>query len=115
MIIKIKKDGIQMLYYLNIVDVAPGKMAEYGEIVTKEMIPMYNKVGLKLMASWHASSGSANRVYAMFTFNDYTDYQKITQNARQDKDYLKAFARLNTVITSQRREFLEPNAWSQMK
>ncbi len=104
-----------MYYYLATQEVMPGRMPEYAEIASKELIPTYAKVGLKLVGSWHGTTGSPNTIYALFVFNDLTEFQKVTQAARQDKDYASASAKISKILTSQGRQLIEPNAWSPMK
>ena len=96
-------------------EIVPGKMAEYYEIVAKEAVPLYPKMGLKAVASWHNYTGNMNQTYALFAFNDLAEMQKSREAQRQNKDYQKVQVRLNAMRTNQIQTLLEPNAWSPMK
>jgi hypothetical protein len=39
-----------MIYLLVTMEIVPGKMAEYGGILAKEALPLYPKLGMKLVA-----------------------------------------------------------------
>lgn len=104
-----------MIYGLVTNVVIPGKMAEYGEIASKELMPLYPKLGMKLVASWHAYTGNINENYSLYVFDDLAAYQKTREAQRQSNDYQKVSAKLNALRISQTRTILEPNAWSPMK
>jgi len=104
-----------MIYISVATDIVPGKIAEYGEIVAKESVPLYPTMGMKLVASWHAYTGNVNENYALFVFNDLADLQKSRKSQSQNKDYQKVNAKLNALRVSQTYTILEPNAWSPMK
>jgi hypothetical protein len=90
-------------------------MAEAAEIASKELVPLYPKMGMKLVASWHGYTGNMNEMYTLFVFNDLADFQKARVAQSKDKDYQKVAAKLNALRVSQTNTILEPNAWSPMK
>ena len=104
-----------MIYSLVTTLLVPGKMAEYQEIMTKEMIPLNPKVGLNLVASWHGYTGNMNENYNLLVFNDLAALQKTRETTAKDKDYQRVNAKLNALRISQTNTILEPNAWSPMK
>jgi len=104
-----------MIYGLNNMVIVPGKMAEYGEIIAKEAVPLYPEIGMKLVASWRGYTGNMNENYSLFVFNDLAAYQKAREAQQKNKDYQKVNAKLNTLRVSQISTILEPNAWSPMK
>lgn len=46
----------RMIYYLSTGVLVPGKMGEFFEIATKELMPLYPKLGMKLAGSFKAYS-----------------------------------------------------------
>ncbi len=104
-----------MIYLLSTIVLVPGKMAEYGEIMVKETVPLYPKMGMKLVASWHGYTGNVNETYSLFVYNDLAEYQKVREAQSQNKDYQKVQVKLNAIRISQTQMILEPNAWSPMK
>ncbi len=104
-----------MIYVLNIGKVIPGKMAERAEFVAKELAPLFPKLGMKQVASWHTITGNVNETYSLFEYKDMADYQKNQKAAQQNKVYQRATAKNQAFLVSQTRTFLEPNAWSPMK
>jgi hypothetical protein len=104
-----------MIYLLSTNEITPGKIAEFQDIVARELVPLYPKVGMKLVASWHSYTGNVNEAIALYAFNDMAEFQKSMEMQRQNSDYQRVSAKMNTLRVSQARTILEPNAWSPMK
>ena len=104
-----------MIYTLSTVVVIPGKMAEYDEIASKELRPLYPKLGMTLVGSWHSFSGNMNERYSLYSFNSIADIGKSREAQRQSQDYQKVSAKLNALRVSQTSTILEPNPGSPMK
>jgi hypothetical protein len=104
-----------MIYLSAAMEVIPGKMAEYQEIITKEVVPLYTKMGMKEVGSWHSYTGNMNKSYALFVFDDLAALQKSREAQAQNKEYQKIQVRLNALRVSNVQTILEPNSWSPMK
>lgn len=104
-----------MIYNSVTQDIAPGKMAEWEEIFTKESMPIFTKLGMKLVGSWHGYTGNVNEMYLLFVYNDLSEFQKMREAQRKNADYQRVSAKLSAFVTRQTRTLLEPNAWSPMK
>jgi hypothetical protein len=90
-------------------------MAEYFDIATKELMPLYPKLGMKLAGSFRPYTGNMNEIYTMYAFDDLAALQKAREAEQKNKDYQIVTAKLNALRVSQTRTVLEPNAWSPMK
>ena len=104
-----------MIYVLTLSEVVPGKMAERTEIAGKEMVPLFPKLGMKQVASWHSITGNVNETYSLYEYKDLAEYQKVLEARNKNKAYQAASAKLNAVQVKQTTTILEPNAWSPMK
>ena len=104
-----------MIYNLVTALVVPGKMSEYNEIHEKKMMPLFPKLGMKLVGTFHSYTGNMNEVYHLFVYNDLTARQKSQDSAKKSKDYQIEAAKLSALTTSQTFTLLEPNPWSPMK
>ena len=104
-----------MIYQLNRQRLIPGKMAEYSDIFSKEWVPFYPKIGMKMAGSFHAYTGNMNETYTLYAFDDLAAHQKVRALAPKDKDWQKIQAKLVALQTSQTTILLEPNPWSPMK
>jgi hypothetical protein len=104
-----------MIYSLVTTLIVPGKMAEYQEIVPKEVVPLNPKVGLKLVGSWHAYTGDMNAVYNLLVFDDLAALQKSRELQRTVNAYAKASEKISALRVSQINTILEPNSWSPLK
>ncbi len=104
-----------MLYTLVNSVVIPGKMAEWGESFNKESMPLFPRVGLKLVGQFHAYTGNMNEAYTLFVWDDLTAYQKSREVRQKNKDYQTVYAKSLGLMVSQTLSILEPNPWSPMK
>jgi hypothetical protein len=100
-----------MIYGLTRVVVKPGKMAEFGEILSKEVLSFNSQIGLKMVGSWHGYTGDMNGLYHLFVYNDLAEQQKARKAGQQHKDYQAGVAKLNALRVSQTNTLLEPNPW----
>lgn len=104
-----------MIYQSVVSEIIPGKMAQYGEIVTKELTPIMVKLGMKLVGAWHGYTGDVNKNYSLYVFKDLAEYEKVIAARQKDADFLRVSAKLSALRTRQNYTLLEPNAWSPMK
>jgi hypothetical protein len=104
-----------LIYLSAAIEVVAGKMSEYQEIIAKEAVPLYPKMGMKLIASWHGYTGNMNKSYTLFAFDDLASLQKSREAQQQNKDYQKLQVRLNAFRVNMNQTILEPNSWSPMK
>jgi hypothetical protein len=104
-----------MIYSMSNSILIPGKMAEWAEIAAKELNPLFPKLGMKMVGSWHSYTGDVNSTYTLFAWDDMAAFQKARQAQSTDKDYQKVNVKLNAVRVRQISTILEPNAWSPMK
>ncbi len=90
-------------------------MAEYSQILAKEALPLYPKLGMKLVASWHGYTGDVNTNYSLFAWDDLAAFQKAREAQAQSKEYQAAQAKLYPLRVKTTYTILEPNTWSPMK
>jgi hypothetical protein len=90
-------------------------MTEYYDLATKELIPLYPKIGMKAVGSFRSLTGNMNQTYALYVFDDLAAFQKITAARLKDLAFQKVSAKMSALRISQTSTLLEPNAWSPMK
>jgi hypothetical protein len=103
-----------MIYVLSTNIVVPGKMAQYFEIAEKAQ-PMYPKLGMKIVGSWHGYTGNMNAIYVLYAYDDLAALQKAAEARRTNTEWRTIYAAVNSLITSQTGTILEPNPWSPLK
>jgi hypothetical protein len=104
-----------MIYQSVTSEIVPGKIAEYNDIVAKELMPLMLKLGIKLVGAWHGYTGDVNKIYSLYVFKDLAEYQKIVTTREKDADFLRVSAKLTALRTRMNYTFLEPNDWSPTK
>jgi hypothetical protein len=104
-----------MIYQSVTSDIVPGKMAQYDEIVAKEMVPLMAKFGIKLVGAWHCYTGNMNKIHSLYVFDNLAAYQKIATTRDKDPEFQKVSAKLSALRTGINYTFLDPASWSPMK
>jgi hypothetical protein len=104
-----------MIYVLALRQLLPGKMAQYKEVETKELIPMFKKYGVKMIGHWNTAIGNANETVNLYAFNDMAQWQKFRDAQRTDPDAIKTAASLGALTVSSNSRLLEPSEWSPLK
>ncbi len=104
-----------MIYSMIIRQVAPGKMGEYREFETKELLPIFEKKGIKMVAHFSTAIGNASETVALLAFDDMTSWQKMREERRTDPEFQKALAKLNLMTVKANSRLLMPSEWSPMK
>jgi hypothetical protein len=98
-----------MIYTLLNVGVVHGKMNEYTEFVGKELIPIYQRLGLKMVGSWRTTMGGhTDEAVVLFAWEN-------TAARAADKDWQKVYPRYQTLTTGNTTRLLQPNAYSTLK
>jgi hypothetical protein len=103
-----------MIYVLSRMVLIPGKMAESNEIVAKELMPIYSRLGIQYLASFHSYTGNMNEQIAFTAYEDLAALQKSWETRRKNAAYKQVNDRLNTLQVSATSILLEPNPWSPM-
>jgi hypothetical protein len=104
-----------MIYQLGMSIHIPGKRADYYEIATKELLPLWARLGMKEVFSFYTYTGNMNGVYTMFAFDDLAALQKSRDVQQKDKALQSINARLNALRVSSTTTLLESNPWSQLE
>jgi hypothetical protein len=104
-----------MMYVLAIRKLFPGKMAQYKEVETKELIPIFNKYGMKLIGHWNTAIGDAYETVNLYAFNEMDQWQKFREAQTTDPEVRKMSADLGALTVSSNSRLLEPSEWSPLK
>lgn len=104
-----------MIYVMAIRQLQPGTMAQYREIETKQLVPIFNKYGIKMVGHWNTIVGNSYETVNLFAYNDLAHYQKVREAQRSDPEYQKMGTALGAVTVSANLRMLEPSEWSPLK
>jgi hypothetical protein len=104
-----------MIYAETSATLVPGKMAEYQALVSKEVLPIWAKLGIKLVGSWHTTVGNTFETVALFAYDDMAQMQKQTAARNKDKDYIAVSQKAASIMLSSVTRIMEPHPWSAMK
>ena len=105
-----------MIYTLLNVGVVHGKMNEYTEFVGKELMPIYQRLGIKMVGSWRTSMGGhTDESVVLFAWENLAQMEKLTTARANDKDWQKVYPRYQALTTGNTTRLLQPNAYSTLK
>jgi hypothetical protein len=91
-----RRRGTRMIYSMSNSVVASGKLAEWQNISENELVPIFPKLGMKLVGSWHAYSGDVNSTYTLFSFDSMAAMEKAREANQKNKTYQTISAKLDT-------------------
>ena len=105
-----------MVYSLVTVGVAQGKMNEYTEFVAKEFMPIYQRLGIKMVGSWRSSiGGDSNECLVLFAWDSIAQMEKLQAARNADKDWLRVYPKYQALTTGGTTRLLQPNAYSSIR
>jgi hypothetical protein len=97
-----------MIYSMSNSVIASGKMAEWQKISEAELVPLFPKLGMKLVGSWHAYSGDVNSTYTLFSWDNMAAMEKAREANQKNKAYQRVSAELDNIRSNQFRILLDP-------
>ena len=104
-----------MYYVLATRQLRVGTMAQYKEVETKQLIPIFNKYGIKMIGHWNTIIGNSSETVNLFAYNDMAHYQKVREAQKTDPEYQKMSIALSELTTNANLRLLEPSEWSPLK
>ena len=106
-----------MIYQEVVVGVARGKMNEYLDIVGKELLPIYQRLGIKMAGSFRTMmGGNSNEVIVLFAFENMAQMEKLQDDRNKDKEWQKVYPKYQAVTTgTMASRILQPNSYSELK
>jgi hypothetical protein len=105
-----------MIYSLTTVEVVHGKMNEYTDLVAKELMPIYQRLGIKLIGSWHSGVGGDNdENLVLFAWDNMAQMEKLTAVRAADKEWIKVYPKYMALTARTSSKIFLPNAYSSIK
>ncbi len=105
-----------MIYSLVTVGVPHGKMAEYTDFVAKEFMPIYQRLGIKMVGSWTTVyGGNMDECLVLFAWDNLAAMEKLAAARNADKEWQRVYPRYQALTTSQTSRILNPNSYSTLK
>jgi hypothetical protein len=104
-----------MIYILAIRQLFPGKMAQYKEVETKELIPAFKKYNVKMIGHWNTIIGNSYETVNLYAFNDMAQWQKFRDAQRTDPEVQKLASDLGALTVSVNSRLLVPSEWSPLQ
>ena len=104
-----------MICVLTTGELIPGKRGEWEQIVAKELLPLYSKLGIKQVGSFHGYTGNMNLNYTLYAYDDLAAVQKMRETQQKSKEFQAVSAKLNATRVGLTYTILESNPWSPLK
>ena len=104
-----------MIYFEATIKVAPGKMNEFMEVLSKEYVPASQKLGRKLVGQWRTLVGTLGEVINLWAFDDLAHMQRFQEAQQKDEEILKIGKRLVPLIAHETTKLLVPTPYSALR
>ena len=104
-----------MIYLEASLRVVPGKMAEFMEVFEKEILPLTNKFGRKLLAQWTTSIGTIDEVTDLWVYDDLSHMQRFNEARAKSPEFTRASEHVRPLIAYETTRLLIPTKLSQLK
>jgi hypothetical protein len=104
-----------MVYLHVTVEIQRGKLKEWTNIFEKELVPLLNKYGQKLVGAWKTTVGTYDEVTDLYVFENLTEFTKIRQALYQDPQVQDCVRKLNAICGFEISKLIEPLNYSPLK
>jgi hypothetical protein len=105
-----------MIHSLVTVGVVHGKMNEYTDFVAKEFVPIYQRLGIKMIGSWRSGTGGDNdECLVLFAWENLAQMEKLMAARAADKEWIKVYPTYQALTIRNSTRILLPNAYSTIK
>jgi hypothetical protein len=99
----------QVVYILQ-----PGKLNTYLELI-KEMFPLIEKAGYKVVGSWRTTIGNMNQATSLYAIEGMAELEKAGTHMHEDKEYMALAEKMSSIITSYTTTIMRPTPTSPLK
>lgn len=85
------------MYYfeekLDLEPASPETLDKYVAFVKDELLPLWERLGMKLVAAWYSDLEQFSRTTELFEYDTLSAYEKTMAAANLDEDYKKVMAK----------------------
>lgn len=103
-----------MIYMQATIQLRPGTLDDFAETLHKEYIPVAQKHGMKLVASWRCLVGPAEEVTDIWAFESLAHWEKVRQSQAQDPVWRAAYNKVRSYCIIETLKLLTPLPFSPM-
>lgn len=93
----------------------PGKMKELMEVFEKEVLPLSNKLGRKLVGQWAVSIGPLDTLVDLWGYDSLSQMQRFNEARAKMPEFTIASEHLRALIAYEETRLLVPTQLSQIK
>lgn len=86
-----------MIYLLATVEIKPGELERFTEVLA-EYVPIAEKHGMRLVASWRTVVGTVPEVTDVWAFQNLDHFEKARQAMAEDPERQRVYARAQSCI-----------------
>lgn len=104
-----------MIYLMATVDVLSGKREEFVNILRDEFIPLTEKHGQKLVASWRSVSGTVDQIIDMWSYESFEHFEKVSRSQMRDPEWRATSTKLRPLVLCENLQLLTAFPFSPIK
>ena len=105
----------QRVYWMAVTEVSIGQLSEYHAFAEKEMNPLMENHGYRIIATWHTNVGEIEEVVMVAEFESMTAYHEARVSLLTSEEWKKVSIKFSKMTKSIKSRFLSGTPYSKIK
>ena len=105
----------QRVYWMAVTEVSIGQLSEYHAFAEKEMNPLMEKHGYRIIATWQTIVGEIEEVVMVAEFESMTAYHEARVSLLTSEEWKKVSIKFSEMTKSIKSRFLSGTPYSKIK
>lgn len=104
-----------MIYFQVTFQVQRGKAQEWSDLYEKNILPLMNKYGQKLVGAWKTIVGTYDEITDLYAFENLAEFERIRKDLFKDEEIKKWIPKMHALMGLEQSKIMEPFSYSEMK
>ena len=105
----------QRVYWMAVTEVSIGQLSEYHAFAEKEMNPLMEKHGYRIIATWQTIVGDIEEIVMVAEFESMTSYHEARVSLVTSEEWKKVSIKFSEMTKSIKSRFLSGTTYSKIK
>ena len=105
----------QRVYWMAVTEVSIGQLSEYHAFAEKEMNPLMEKHGYRIIATWQTIVGDIEEIVMVAEFESMTSYHEARVSLVTSEEWKKVSINFSEMTKSIKSRFLSGTTYSKIK
>jgi hypothetical protein len=104
-----------MIYLHVTVQIQRGKLQEWSNLYKKNILPLLNKYGQKLVGAWKTSVGTYDEITDLYEFESLAESERIRTALFNDDEIKKWMQKMTALMGHEQSKIMEPLSYLRIK